>query len=470
MTHLILWNSYSAGDSGRFDPNFKWDCSNYSPNRPLGPHQLASFLRSFGYKIRVIDFCSHIKTKDLVSITEKLITKDTIGIGISITFLSNSEGESEWIIKARDILESRYPDVEWIMGGNRVARFRNKLHWKIFNGYAEDTVLKWLDEKTKEIDFRKPFDIKNSKTHYLDEDFIQSGEILNLELGRGCQFKCKFCRYPLVGKTPGTYTKFKDTIKNELLENYERWGTTRYNFIDDTVNESKEKVEDLARIAQELPFELEWVGYCRPDLIWAHRDTIQTLKDSGLRSATFGIETFHPEASKKVGKGWSGRRAKDFLLELKQIWKNDITWLSGMIVGLPGEPLEELDEHNYWFMENEMYCWRWSPLIVYKNIKDRTWLSEFDINSEKYGIRFKEDGTWEHDSCTFNEAYAKAAELTKFAKFETKISGFTLTEVCSTGIPLKEMMDSREIDVFPFYRIEQELDIMVKKYVDFQLK
>ena len=112
MTHLILWNSYSAGDSGRFDPNFKWDCSNYSPNRPLGPHQLASFLRSFGYKIRVIDFCSHIKTKDLVSITEKLITKDTIGIGISITFLSNSEGESEWIIKARDILESRYPDVE----------------------------------------------------------------------------------------------------------------------------------------------------------------------------------------------------------------------------------------------------------------------------------------------------------------------------------------------------------------------
>ena len=134
---------------------------------------------------------------------------------------------------------------------------------------------------------------------------------------------------------------------------------------------SSDLVEDLARIAQELPFELEWVGYCRPDLIWAHRDTIQTLKDSGLRSATFGIETFHPEASKKVGKGWSGRRAKDFLLELKQIWKNDITWLSGMIVGLPGEPLEELDEHNYWFMENEMYCWRWSPLIVYKNIKDK---------------------------------------------------------------------------------------------------
>jgi hypothetical protein len=76
----------------------------------------------------------------------------------------------------------------------------------------------------------------------------------------------------------------------------------------------------MAEMAQRLPFKLEWIGYNRLDLIGSKPHTIQLLKDSGLKSSFFGIESFHSQASKIVGKGWNGVRGKEFLIELKERW------------------------------------------------------------------------------------------------------------------------------------------------------
>ena len=116
MANLIIWNT--------FNPIKGLEKTNPVPDvasRTSGPHQLASWLTEFGYSVKVVDFCHIMYSSDLVSITEKHISDDTIAIGCSTTFwddgASSNFQEPEWVIESRSILEERYPKIDWLLGG-----------------------------------------------------------------------------------------------------------------------------------------------------------------------------------------------------------------------------------------------------------------------------------------------------------------------------------------------------------------
>ena len=152
-----------------------WTCINERNNvvRTLGPVHIQHWLRKHGYTVKIVDFCHLMSTADLVSITERHTDKDTIAIGCSTTFwlplihtimqpLKHLEGfvvpplefnEPKWVIDARELLESRHHKLKWILGGatppNREGSFRkDRFEWTKFTGYAEDEVLKFMDEQT----------------------------------------------------------------------------------------------------------------------------------------------------------------------------------------------------------------------------------------------------------------------------------------------------------------------------------
>ena len=115
MANLILWNSFNE---------------DYNASRPLGPHQLAHWLTLHGYTVKVIDFSCHLTTDELVAISEKHIGSDTIAIGVSNTFWSRqfvqrNTYEPEWVISARDILATRFPNIKWLMGGSNTSAVTN---------------------------------------------------------------------------------------------------------------------------------------------------------------------------------------------------------------------------------------------------------------------------------------------------------------------------------------------------------
>ena len=292
MANLILWNCLNLG---------------HYPIRAAGPHQLAGWLISQGYTVKVIDFCHLLSTKELEEITSKHIDSSTIAVGVSSTFWDVVHGlelpkekqfaEPQWVQDGRQRVQSKFPNLKWLLGGANSTSSNLKYNWTIMHGHAEDQLLKFMDEHTSISLQRRIFDIKNLGACFKDDLGIQSSEVLPIELSRGCQFTCKFCRYPLLGKKKNTYLRDFSLTEHELIENYQRYGTTRYFFLDDTVNESDEKIVAMADMAQRLPFKLEWIGYNRLDLIGSKPHTIQLLKDSGLKSSFFGIESFHPQPS-----------------------------------------------------------------------------------------------------------------------------------------------------------------------------
>lgn len=465
MAQFIIWNG--------IDNN--WDMI----MRPLGAYAVAHWIKLHGYTVKVIDFGYHLSTNDLVEITRKHIDNDTIGIGVSSTLWDTKRSlptspdqylEPAWVINAREKLN--HLNLKWVLGGGQ-AHFEWPTYypWIRIDGPGEDPLLKLLDESSNKTIARPQFNITTCDHHYLDGNGVNPNEFLSLELGRGCHFKCRFCRYPMIGKKIGTYLRNPQSIEKELLTNYEKFGTTRYLFVDDTVNETVEKVEMLANIAQRLPFKLQWIGFTRPDTIGAQPEMIPLLKESGLISTFFGIESFNYEASKLIGKGWIGKYGKEFLLRLKEDWGNDITLALGLITGLIGETEQDLWDTNNWCIENEIARWNYYPLVIHASKTGP--LSEFDINHSLYGYTMDPTPTnpdnWTSDTWTFSSARTLAMQLNKASSEYLKPAGWALGGLGSIGYDINTAMHTKFIDLDKklLSRLKSEF---IDQYVKDQLK
>lgn len=412
--------------------------------RYLGPYQLASWLRNHGYTVKVIDFCLYMTENQLVEITEKYTDSDTLGIGASTTFWQSYTTIPSCVTNARRRIQSKFKNIKWCLGGHDANRFKSD-GWNVLEGEGEDVVLKWLDEISNKKIYRTSFNIQQASNMFVPDDHIQSYEFLPVELGRGCMFKCKFCQYPNIGKKPGTYLKNYECIYQEILDHYNKWGTTRFYYTDDTVNESEEKLEALVDIAQRLPFKLEWIGYIRADLIWSKPHTSQLLKDSGLRSAYFGIESFERKSSILIGKGWSGLHAKDWLLAQKERWKDEINWSLSMIVGIPGQTPDQLFDDCDWMIKNNMYYCIFNALYINRNSTGAmATVSEFERNYQKYGFTFPDSTNpyyWENSDWNFAKALQTRDELQRKTIEHQLISSWELGECASLGYSVDDIIN-----------------------------
>jgi hypothetical protein len=97
--------------------------------RSGGQYQLASWLRSFGYTVKVIDFCFKIEPSTIEEIAKKHIDDNTLAFGVSSTFwnidvithngLTIGGIESpKWVTYLKETFQKIHPDIKWILGGS----------------------------------------------------------------------------------------------------------------------------------------------------------------------------------------------------------------------------------------------------------------------------------------------------------------------------------------------------------------
>jgi radical SAM superfamily enzyme YgiQ (UPF0313 family) len=303
------------------------------------------------------------------------------------------------------------------------------------------------------------FDIATLEHRFIEDDIILEDEALPIELGRGCIFKCKFCNYANIGKKKHTYQRNFNLIIDEIRYNKNTFGTDKYIFLDDTCNEDLDKVKNFSTFRQQLGFDINWVGYLRADLIWSHPETIEMLKDSGLISVFFGIESLHPVASKIIGKGWSGKHAKDWIPKLhSDLWNKEINIFSNFILGLPGEPRASFFETFKWCQSNDIGQFNFYPLVLKTEWEEDSTKSEFDKNYHKYGYSINKNGEWINGDLSYQEC-AKIAQGFNGELFKSnRMSGFSTLNYLNLGFKIHEikkmtMLDSNkaiEQNVFKF--------------------
>jgi radical SAM superfamily enzyme YgiQ (UPF0313 family) len=219
-------------------------------------------------------------------------------------------------------------------------------------------------------------------------DHVRHNEVLPLETSRGCLFKCKFCSFPLLGrsKTDPAYKKLQNKLTEEIVYNYEKFGITKYVIVDDTFNETTEKLESIAKSIADSGVKLQFFAYLRIDLLYRFPEQIKLLKDMGLRSAFFGIETLNWESAKAIGKGLHPDKIKEILATLKTEWGKEVSMYSSFICGLPHETPETFREWTDWIVnESPLDSWSCFQWVCEPPEERGEWASEFVKNPKDHG-------------------------------------------------------------------------------------
>lgn len=461
-----------------FDAILLTDTAVY-PNwtRGYGAHRLASHLRAHGHSVLVIDFSIKLKFDTWQEICKYAIGDNTLFVGFSTTWwpYRNPAQDNPFVSPVVNMADNvsdfnmrDYPDemtltydavkgksqrwideakkynerIKILIGGAKIDWYKDFPADYFFSGLGETQIMDFLTQKLRiwpkyiqhdtHADHHR-WDWIHSSTRYTELDFIQPGEIMTLETARGCKFKCSFCSFPLIGqKKIADYTKTEDTLYRELLENWEKWGITNYWIADDTFNDNTEKLRMFKNITDRLPFELNYRAYLRLDVLAMHPEQIGLLYDSGIKNCWFGIETFHAEAAKSIGKGMPEDKRKNALYEMQKVWGDDVAVASGYIVGLPHEPKEHIYKQAEWFMEDNNpinHNPNFMPLIINPpGAYEHHPQSAIDKDPEKYGYKIpdmKRFNFWTKDDDTgirsFEEAWEICADITQKMSTRTKI-------------------------------------------------
>lgn len=347
------------------------------PVRTIGAYRIATVLREAGKEVEVIDYISRWEFDKLQQYI-KSFRGNLEWIGISSKFkIKNAKEPTGWLteLSVKDELELintiKQLDVPIVVGGPSIDYSRSSLPYQIdyaVCGYADLAILaidQHIQDSTAPLTHKiydnikviyadtdyANIDLTNIQTYYHESDYILQGESFPLEIGRGCMFKCAFCSFAHIGKKPGTYVKDIDSLKKEIIDRWEKYGSTTYFFLDDTFNESIEKMRAIATLREETGIPFEFWAYCRLDVLASQPEMVDLIDKIGWKSFAIGMETFNRDSGRAVGKGADPEKLKNFLKYLAARYPN-IELKLHIIVGLPNDTKEALLETAKWFVDN----------------------------------------------------------------------------------------------------------------------
>ena len=448
--------------------------------RSTGCHRLATELREHGYSVLVVDFISHITLDRFKKIINLAVGPNTLFVGFSTQWFPFKMVPGEYSISEPSKPHNKYmgpapsndslpiyfakeipnvlfdhirltnPRTRIVLGGFKIYMYSHlKGIDNFFIGYSDTMIVDYANSLSGKgpkrifntfIDYDKKaqqnsWDFRRSKISYNYESFILHSETLTLEVGRGCRFNCKFCSYPLIGqKNVKDYLKHEECLFNELLDNFTKWGIYKYMIVDDTFNDSTEKLEMVDRAIKRLPFKPIFWCYARIDIMATHPEQITLMKNIGVRSIYFGIETLSKKTGSQIGKGMAASKILSTLEKCREEWGDSVWIMTGLICGLPYDTIEDFENSCRYFdrPDRPVDHINVTPLRIFKQedyMKYR-FNSEFEINADKYGYEWPHESVW------------------RWIKNDTDIDSYDTA--CELAVKWQERLDTHN-GIFRFY-------------------
>jgi hypothetical protein len=454
--------------------------------RLAGPYRIATFLREHEWDVEVIDYVKSFTLEELKEVAKMRISSKTIFIGFSSFFNAWSDDVDIFI----DWIKSSYPYIRIIVGGQSKPLINTKKVDYYIHGYGELAVLELarsfvgnsnnkitLDPlylgKKKVISANKhypAFPMNRLTIKYQDRDDLQPWEWLTIECSRGCKFQCPYCNHPVLG-VKGDYTRSAEDFKEDMKENWERWGIKNYYMADETFNDHSEKIEKYSDAIQQLNLDTIFAGFIRADLLVSRRRDWEPLLKMGFVGHFYGIETMNYETAKFIGKGMRPEKLGDGLIEVKNYFLSNGPYRGalGIVVGLPHETLESQIKTFNWIEKNwQGECVHAFPLEIHGSETNDV-QSTISKDMGKYGYRHSDipepeppeevkffgsaetrvkqandKVIWENDNMTYADACKIVDDFyVKIVRDEIimKSSIWTFADYTYPDIPLQEVLD-----------------------------
>ena len=460
MYNVVLLNDVFSS----YDNSYRWSFW----SRYMGPYAVKqAILDKTLSSCIVVDYFT--KHNNLFEYLKNFINEDTQYIGISTTFLHHKENSRindfnlwftdhtqtvKWFAKLKQIA----PNAKIIVGGWTAEIWYN--HYTMFRkNHTLPDAMQMVDYIVKgygEVIVPNIINQSISKEHIIQRDgvnFVSDGttaglgaevnpvkwnqidsvatrEWLPLEISKGCRFGCKFCMFDKLG----TIIINKQSLREELIHNYEKFGITGYQLTDDTINDSIEKVKMIHEVFTSLPFDIEWIAYARPDMFQKFPEMLDLMYEAGCRGMFLGIETFNYTAAKLCGKGLHPEKIKNILTWIKEKYGDEIFVLGSFILGLPGETAKSLEDTLQYLKTQdvidkilfEVFYVRPSETTAGKQKDYHTDNDKYEIRNITFNPYYWEHGTLNYNQCEkISTRWKQILTLAKYSGHDSAIEGST---------------------------------------------
>lgn len=449
----------------------------YVDGRSLGVYRIAHVLRENNWDVEVIDYATFWTLDELKQLFQSRYTKDLNLVGFSHLFSYWTDTMEEFC----SWLKENYPSVQLISGSTNYPMFDSKHIDYYVRGYGEHAVIELLNymfsngprpkfvipppngKRIIDANLSYPaFPMPNLTVRYEDRDFVESHESLPIETSRGCKFSCDFCSFPVLG-VKNDHTRSADDFDRQIRENYDRFGITKFTITDETFNDSTEKITKYANIVDRLPFEPFFSGYIRGDLLVARPHDREELLRMRFLGQFYGVESFNTPSAKSIGKGMPGERLKQGLIDAKNYYKSHgagrYRGTISLILGLPHETKETLEESKQWLIANWQGEHFQSYALALQRSDMKGTLSKISQEYEKYGYSiddsklnltpdqeryFLDIMNWKNPHMTFKEAIEISDSLASIkTKYDFRISVFGLHERFAADQTIDDLLSYR---------------------------
>ncbi len=349
--------------------------------RGTGAHRIAQVLREQGWDCEVVDFTLFWKYEELQELIKSRVTNDTEFFGFSC-FANAWKPEVDNLTKW---LKEQWPNITIVLGSQEVLRTnvdKRYIDWYIdsFGDNAMTELAKYitgngsrprtdLDEQArsgkrliKSNTTYPAFPMKSLTQSYEDRDFISEYEMLTIEIGRGCKFKCDFCNFPILG-VKGDYTRDALDFEIDMKRNYDKWGIKNYYLADETFNDRTEKIIKFADVVDQLEFTPWFAAFIRADLMVSRPQDWEHIARMRVFGHHYGLESLNHASAKSIGKGMETKKLLAGILKAKEYFKahGPFRASASFIAGLPHETLATLENTKQWLLNN----WTGESLIYY---------------------------------------------------------------------------------------------------------
>jgi hypothetical protein len=470
--------------------------------RPLGAYRMAHWLREHNWDVEVIEYALFWGQEELKELVRSRVTKDTVFFGLSHLFYAWSKEFDSFL----NWVKIEYPQIKIISGSAANPGFNSNNIDYYIRGYGEYALLELL----KYIDGNGPCPIFNFKflahkkvidaihnypsypmdslmVTYEDRDYIQPTEWLGIEFSRGCKFQCAFCNYPILG-VKGDYSRNAEDARIQLQDAYDRFGVTNYVVADDTFNDRIEKITKFADSVELLNFNPYFTGFIRADLLATDSNQKIELARMKFNGHYYGIESFNQASAKSIGKGMGPDKIKKSIIDVKNYIGDQYRATIGLIVGLPEETEETIEQTKQWLIDN----WQgqnfisWGLEIYNPNGVEN--LSKISLNYADYGYTYIADSSdkqdiisdkydplgkrfiWKNKYMDFYKANSIANQLNNLhTEYDFRATPFDLhtLQLANPKLTLNEILGKKSIELLDHGSIDKQ--DFVKSYIDKKL-
>lgn len=360
-------------------------------------------------------------------------------------------------------LRRKYPEALHIAGGPHVNEFPEE-SLKIFDslivGEGEQTIVQAVKDillsNLQKIYVQSLIIDINAypywKRKYLPDGAVAKENLMNLKhkpgydkilaanvlFSRGCPYSCHFCAIQQMRRsTPGIRFRSPENIRAEI-EYLKKEYSIQAIVLSDEISIPLEKDHAFQHLEAIKSSDILWRGQCRVDGITPEIAVL--ARESGCIALGLGVESAIQKSLDIIGKKISVERSKQTIKLLKD---NDIEARIYLIIGLPGEP-EDVVEQTWAFIEET------APDLVYLSLFTVRPGTAIFNQPEKFGMK-RINTDWDKTMHHQGEALLTSALTFEYNEQTPWGKGMPNEQIINNFQELKKRLIKHKIDVAEFF-------------------